>query len=150
MHIKHLKHFFKLVSLCIYSTSPYTEVKEDEIRPLKTTFGGDDGLDARAQKIVEKGIRQAQAETRAFAGERTREWPLYYNGPGSTPRWQIGTQQGRPRLLPRDNTKPKEIDKYFGTASAMVWTPVLGGTAVNEMALDFVRDTTVSTSSLDY
>jgi|TARA_R100000455_G_C6272903_1_gene130050 hypothetical protein len=145
MHIKHLKHFLKLVSLCIYSTSPYTEVEEDDIRP-ESDFTG---LDDREQKIVEKGIRQAQAETRAFAGERTREWPFYYNVPGSNPRWQIGTWQGRPHLPPRDNTKPTE-DKYFGTASEMVWTPVLEGTAVNEMALDFVRDTTVSTSSLDY
>ena len=148
MHKKHLKHFFKLVSLCIYSTSPYTKLNEDEIRPLYDFDGS--GLDDRTKEIAQKGIRQAQAETRAFAGERTREWPFYYNVPGSTPRWQLGTQKGRPRLPPEDHAKPTETNEYFGTASAMVWTPVLEGTAVNEMALDFVRDTTVSTSSFDY
>ena len=146
MHQRHFKHFIELVGLCIYSTEPYDHGDSgDKVRPGITVFEIDGRpIQGKRLKLVQRALQQDQAEERRFAGERNRHWPEYDDPRvyGRIPASHTGDQDKRPVFQSKPATTPPE--GYFGTASNMVWAPVLEGTAVNEMALDFIRDTTVS------
>ena len=145
MHQRHFKHFIELVGLCIYSTEPYDHGDfGDKVTPGIISFEVDgQPIQGKKLRLVERALQQDQAEERRFAGERNRHWPEYDDPRvyGRTPAEHTGDLSVRPGFQSNPTETP---EGYFGTASNMVWAPVLEGTAVNEMALDFIRDTTVS------
>ena len=150
MHFKFVRHFIDLVGLCLYSTAEYhgpepRDVLDPKIDQPIIVDGQAKNQDTREFKKAQRSVQQVASEEGGFAAPRNYHWPDYPNAYGQQPRWRTQSEfqkSSKPTLKLKE--KNENFSTTFGCASAFVWTPVLEGEPENEIALDFVRDTTVS------